>query len=165
MTRLAFMLGLLIVSAALTGCLPQELVLWSPDGQHATVLADGKLYLTDAAGKLTGPFAKDVAVAAWVDNKTVLAALKVPAKNWDEAAALMPKDVRRRVVQTVENFQADVLAGQSVETAGEAITDTLQGQQVMAAILYLRNTMPRAAGQTRRHLAGHSESGVDVRRP
>jgi hypothetical protein len=52
---------------AMTGCLEQLLV-WSPDGQRAVVLAQGKLYLTDASGKLSPELAANVTRVAWLND-------------------------------------------------------------------------------------------------
>ncbi len=96
----------------LAGCLPEERVWWSPQGDAALVNVDGRLHLTSAGGKLgealDGATVLDAQVkeAGWLRDGSGFVAHRILASNhWDEVRAMIPEEE----VKTVETIQPLVL--------------------------------------------------------
>ena len=75
-----------------TGCGPEDWIIWAPDGRHGVVRADSRLI--DPAGNVLGTVAgKDESVAAWMpDSQRVLVLRQVAAQSWAEFAALLGEE-------------------------------------------------------------------------
>jgi hypothetical protein len=77
---------LLLLIAAIVGCDPEQLVVWSPDGSKAAVIGADGLHIADPAGKLTPLLVKDVRKVAWfADSHRIAAAREVKVEGWKEA--------------------------------------------------------------------------------
>src|SRR5690554_3548404 len=88
-----FMVACFVIAPLFAGCLPQELVVWSPDGNRSAVISqNGDLYLCDETGTLSPlalPPSLEHAVekVAWLpDSKQLVLVAERSANSWDNAA-------------------------------------------------------------------------------
>lgn len=96
---------------SLTGCLEQLLV-WSPDGQRAVVLAQGKLYLTDATGKLSPELAGNVRRVAWLgDSQRLVLATAQGISEWKAIAQELGPAKAQEVAVAAEAVWKNLQAG------------------------------------------------------
>lgn len=138
-STLIFMMGM---CAGLGGCFPVKLIVWSPDGQRAAVNIEGRLYLCDADGKLSPPVAEEVLVATWFPDSRHLGMIKAsPAKRWDQIAAVISPDARKRLTDHAEKLRAQVLAGEDWEAQVRPLLDagTLSSNEIDAIKIYLHD--------------------------
>ena len=132
---------LLGVTAGLTGCFPEALVVWSPDGQQAAVLLGKNLSFCGPEGNLSRPSAEGVPSAAWLpDSRRLCFSQKLEAKTWAEIAPACPEDRRRELIAHAEKLKAQVLAGEDWEAEARKLleADVLTGGEIDAVKLYLR---------------------------
>ncbi|MCX5682711.1 MAG: hypothetical protein NT049_03400 [Planctomycetota bacterium] len=144
MRRLMLGAGVLLL-AALVGCLPEEKVVWSPDGRQAAVIAQDGLYLCDGDGRLSPRVATDVKAAAWLpDSKRLLVFrdTKAPVKTWKDALALIGEDAAKEVVARAAVLRQEILAYKTPPEKFEP-TDPEQASLVQwaLAVLYLRDNL------------------------
>jgi len=147
---LTLILGLGLVIAA--GCLPRQLVVWSPDGARAVVMDSNSTSLCNGDGKLATLDIGTVQAAAWMpDSKRVLLAVQKSADKWAQLAAVLDDSTRQAVITTADDFEKAILA----TPAGEELTDKgtqdiakkvfeNRGSLAPAATVYLRDARPDA---------------------
>jgi len=147
---LTLILGLGLVVCA--GCLPRQLVVWSPDGARAVVMDSNSTSLCDGDGKLATLDVGTVQAAAWMaDSKHVLLAVQKSAAKWADLAAVLDEPTRQAVIAAADDFEKAFLA----TPAGEELTDKgtqdiakkafeNRGSLAAAATVYLRDARPEA---------------------
>jgi hypothetical protein len=102
--------GLLALAVALAGCVPQERIVWAPDGSAAIVLGAGKLYLCTPQGALTR-VADDITAANWLsDSKRLVVAHKVTLTTWKDVAAVLPPERRQKIEDLSAALRRQVFA-------------------------------------------------------
>jgi len=102
---LACVLGLSVAA----GCLPQEVVTWSPDGQLALVSGGQNLRLCDAEGKLSEPLLEAMGVWLPSSDRVVLKRMKETA-TWAEAQPLLSETQQAQVSGQAEAFLRELTA-------------------------------------------------------
>ena len=98
----AFLYPLLTLSLFLGGCLPEERIWWSPDGQVAAVLVKGALYLSKPDGELGPPLAEwpweMPAAISWLpDGSGFVLYRERMIKTWKEFSKLIPGAERSQI--------------------------------------------------------------------
>src|SRR4051812_8007527 len=102
---------LLLLVAAMAGCDPEQLVVWSPDGSKAAVIGADGLHICDPAGKITPLLVKDVRKVAWfADSHRVAAAREVKIANWKEATKYLEPERVTRLEKEGEEFFKNMMA-------------------------------------------------------
>jgi len=144
--------GLLSVMTA--GCLPRQLVVWSPDAGRAVVIDANSTSLCDSDGKLARLDVGAAQAAAWMpDSKRVLLAVRDVADNWAELNKALDEPTRKTVIAAAGDLEKAVLAGpadkelsdeQGQEIAKKVFAD--RGSLAPAALLYIRDNRPDAMG-------------------
>jgi hypothetical protein len=105
-------LGLLALAAALAGCMPEERIVWAPDGSAAIVLSNDKLFLCTPQGALTR-VAEGITAANWLsDSKRLVVAHKVALATWKDAAVVLPAGRRRQIEDLSAPLRRQMLAFQ-----------------------------------------------------
>jgi hypothetical protein len=142
--------GLALVVSA--GCLPRQLVVWSPDGARAVVMDSNSTSLCDGEGKLAALDVGTTQAAAWTpDSKHVLLAVQKSAAKWAQLAPVLDEPTRQAVIAAADALEKAILA----TPAGEELTDkdtqeiakkVFQGRNSLApaATVYLRDVRPDA---------------------
>jgi hypothetical protein len=144
MNRLMLAVGVLLL-VSLVGCLPEEKVVWSPDGRQAAVITADGLYLCDGDGRLSPRVATDVTAAAWTpDSKRLLVVrdTEAPVKAWKDAAALIDEDMAKESVARAAALRQEILAFKTPpeEFKPKDLQQTGVTQLSLAA-LYLRDNL------------------------
>ncbi|GEM_PF-754985 len=144
--------ALLLAAAALTlnGCLPQQLVIWSPDGAHAVVLDANSSSLCDSGGKLTRLDVGTVMAAAWLpSSKQVLLAVQKSAAKWSDLAAVLDKPTADAAIAAAGDFEKALSATPadkelSDEDGKRIMKDVFEhrGNLIAASVAYLRDNRP-----------------------
>ena len=137
---IAAMAGLLMAA----GCLPEEKVAWSPDGQRAVLIAPDGLYLCDGEGTLSPCVAEKVKAVAWLPDskRLVVAREQPPLKTWKDAAAFIGEAEAKEVMEIAAKVRQEVLAYQGDAAALEV--KTLEGTSSTRTVLvamYLRDNL------------------------
>ena len=89
----------------LGGCLPEERVWWSPDGQQALVLAEGTLHLAQPSGELGAPLACGAAdksstptAVSWLrDGSGFVLCRERKISTWKEVSSLIPAGEAKKI--------------------------------------------------------------------
>lgn len=90
----------------LSGCLPEERIWWSPDGQQALVLVEGSLHLVKPGGELGAPLmggakiktTTSMAGLSWLrDGSGFVLCRKLKIATWKEAARLVPASEAKKI--------------------------------------------------------------------
>jgi len=94
-----YLAGLMLV-VMMTGCFPQQKIIWSPDGNQAVVLSDdGELYRCDPDGTLSEKLLDDVVRVAWrKDSHGLVLARMEKVSNWEDAQKLLCSDEARDLI-------------------------------------------------------------------
>ncbi|MBE3096475.1 MAG: hypothetical protein IMZ44_05020 [Planctomycetes bacterium] len=144
MNRITLAVAVLLL-ASLVGCLPEEKVVWSPDGQRAAVIAPDGLYLCDGDGRLSPRVAEGVSAAAWLpDSKRLLVVrdTKEPAKTWKDAAALVDEDLAKAVVARAQVLRQEILALKApAEEFRPKGLEQVGVTELMLAAMYMRDNL------------------------
>ena len=87
-------LCVILITLLVAGCdESSEKMDWSPDGAQAAVLLRGELHLSDAAGVLSSPLAREVSQATWLPDGNGLVCIRsLYPETWKEAALLLSSD-------------------------------------------------------------------------
>ena len=140
--------ALAAVTLLLTGCGPEEWIVWAPDGAHA-IVHDG---IIDSAGNTLGSIiGEHESLAAWLpDSRRVLVVRSVKAAGWEEYAALLGGE-RAAIVAEAGAEAARVIAeyrgdlAKFDESPGFKIwKDNLdaRGEEIETVLYYLQVTRP-----------------------
>ena len=134
-----FLLGLGFVVSA--GCLPRQLVVWSPDGARAVVMDSNSTSLCDGDGKLATLNIGTAQAAAWTaDSKHVLLAVQKSAAKWADIAPVLDEPTSQAVIAAADDLEKAILAA----PAGEELTDE-QVQEIAKKVFEGRNSLAPAA--------------------
>lgn len=137
MKRGGVCVGLVLAVAAISGCLPETLITWSPDGRYALVRGGGGLAVCDGDGHLSPALAEEVPAVAWLpDSRRFIAASGTYAATWDE---LLPhlSDERRQTAQAeAEAFRGEILA---YKGDWGAFRFRAESADILAALMCLRD--------------------------
>ena len=88
------------VLALTAGCLPREMVFWSPDGQVAAVTASAGLFFIDGEGKILGKTDITASGVSWFeDSKRLAIARNEPVATWSKLQPYMSEHDRKQVVK------------------------------------------------------------------
>lgn len=93
--------GLCILSLALSaGCLPREMVFWSPDGQVAAVTASAGMFFVDGEGKILGKTDITASGVSWFEDSNRLAiAQNKPIDAWSQLQPYMSQENQKQVMK------------------------------------------------------------------
>ena len=147
---LTLILGLGFVICA--GCLPRQLVVWSPDGGQAVVMDSNSTSLCDGDGKLARLDIGTVQAAAWTaDSKHVLLAVQKSAAKWAQLAAVLDEPSRQAAIAAADDLEKAILAAPAGEELTDKVTQDIakkvfenRGSLAAAATVYLRDNRPEA---------------------
>lgn len=139
MARISFWLGLLAITT-LTGCLPQECIVWAPDGHAALLIGDKGVFLTDAQGNVS-PLASDIATANWMhDSKRLVVARKTILTAWKDVAALLPASRQQEIIAIAPAVLNDLKASAPSDSNFSAKSLKDGGESDLPLVLlYLRD--------------------------
>jgi len=132
------------------GCVVEERIAWSPNGDRAAVWGPAGLFLADPMGKLCGPLATSVTAAVWMpDGREMVVLREYPLGRWSDVAGLLSEPERRRI-EALSPAVAEAIRGAlEVATNGLAGVDeaflkplglSLDPAAAAAALLCLRDT-------------------------
>jgi hypothetical protein len=138
-------LGLVVtclVLVAVTGCIPEKRIAWSPDGERAAVMAEGGIYIIDANGKLLPPhLAASSARCEWFpDGRRILVKHTISTQKWDDIVPLFSAEELSRIQTEAQSLRDRILAFQGDWKQFELDPNTrfAPGSEV-AILLCLRN--------------------------
>ena len=142
-----FMVACFVIAPLFAGCLPQELVVWSPDGNRSAVISqNGDLYLCDEAGTLSPlalPPSLEHAVekVAWLpDSKQLVLVAERSANSWDNAADVFEPQTRQRIIQIASKVQQELLVYEGEIDKFEPVSTSCQERDYIRLVLmYLRD--------------------------
>lgn len=139
MKRWYSMAALVLVVFALCGCIPRR-VFWSPDGQHAAILAEDGLRLCDAAGKLSDVVAKDIELVAWLpDSRRFIAECSTKAETWKQAAEALSPERRDALIKLADRLREEALAySGDWDKFKPKVAAEMSDGELAALILYVR---------------------------
>lgn len=133
------------LALAVGGCVPQKLLVWSPDGKKAAVIGGDGLYLCDEAGRLSARLVAGGAAAAWLPDSARLVVEVVRERTgWRDVEPFLDGATRQRVASTADRFlrEATATRGSLARVADRvraAGADDGSGfDDEMATLLYLR---------------------------
>ena len=169
-SRFCVILALGVLSATVTGCLPRQLVVWSPDGAAAVVMTQNETYLCNAEGKLKKTDVGAVSAAAWLpDSKRVVLAVQKKAEKWADLESKLDNATKQAVIAVADALEKAVVQTpadqeltdeQSQEIAREVFEG--KGSLTQAALLYLRDTRP---GELKKRLGERWEDIAKIAAP
>ena len=136
-----------IALVLLAGCIhagpSTSTVVWSPDGQHAAVVAADGLYLTDGEGTLSALLAADVYDAAWLaDSQRLVLARSREINNWSTLIdALGTQRTRELALKAEAVWQQIQAPGEpmALEDRLQALLETSSLGETGAILIYLRD--------------------------
>lgn len=140
MKRWHSLMTLVLVAFTLCGCIPRRLF-WSPDGQHAAIIAEDGLRLCDAAGKLTDVVAKDVELVAWLpDSRRFIAECSTKAATWAEAAMALSPERRDALIKLADPLRKEALAySGDWDKFKPKVAAEMSDGELAALLLYVRD--------------------------
>jgi hypothetical protein len=143
--RITFFAGLAAL-LLLSGCLPEQKVIWSSDGKQAVVLAEaGALYLCDSDGTLSEPLLDDVLRVAWLsDSSRLVMARMVEFTSWEQVSGLLAPTEREELVALADTFHEVYLEKNNLASAAEMVLDpaNLSDEQEELMGLYFKARYP-----------------------
>ena len=148
--RMNFIAGLAAI-LMLSGCLPEQKVIWSPDGKQAVVLAgEGALYLCDPDGTLSEQLLDDVLRVAWFSDSSgfVMAKMEEFTK-WEQVDGLLALTERAELVALADKLHEVYLENNELTSAVEAVLDpvNLSDAQKDLMSLYFKEHYPELVVQ------------------
>ena len=89
------------ITLFLTGCLPEDFIWWSPDGQTAAIRTSEGLRLSDASGKLSEVVLPgEIQSTTWLpDNSGLVVSRSWKVKAWAAAEKLLPSEEAAATLQ------------------------------------------------------------------
>jgi hypothetical protein len=92
------------LAVLLCGCMPEQKVLWAPDGKTAIVMSDEGCWLIDDAGKRHGE-SIEADILDWHPNSSSMLTIeKRTPTNWEEVAALLDPGRRQDLIRLSEEL-------------------------------------------------------------
>jgi hypothetical protein len=127
------------------GCIPDQAVIWSPDGKQAVVLSDGNLYRCTPEGALSEKLLEGVFRAVWLSDSTHLViAREADFAEWSDAKDLLVPEERERLVAVAEKVNAAYEKSGDLKQVVEdviALAD-LAGSEAGLIGLYIKDKYP-----------------------
>lgn len=137
-----YLAGLMLV-VMMTGCFPQQKIIWSPDGNQAVALSDdGELYRCDPDGTLSEKLLDDVVRVAWrKDSHGLVLARMEKVSNWEDAQKLLCSDEARDLIAIGDTVYANWLQTRDLVLATDAACSNalLSDNQKDLVSYYLRD--------------------------
>jgi hypothetical protein len=130
----------LAVAFFLAACGPEKRLQWSADGNRAAIVSNGKLYICDVGGELTGPLSEGVGPVAWFpDGHQIAVASKSEIGSWDELIKIAPTDFdEKKIISAAVNLREELLTFEGdLDDFKPSNAGQLSMQQWTAAALYL----------------------------
>lgn len=107
----------LLILIALSGCLPTERVVWSPDGRQAVVIGEQGLYLSDEDGNLSGLLLENVRLACWfADSRRLLLSGVREVASWEALAEHLPPERNKILTAAADEAWRRLRAGEAWES-------------------------------------------------
>ncbi|NLX26705.1 MAG: hypothetical protein GXY61_12250 [Lentisphaerae bacterium] len=145
MKRIMKYLTGLVFLLTVSGCIPDQAVIWSPDGKQAIVLSDGNMYRCTPDGALSEKLLGGVFRAAWLSDSTHLViARSVEFSQWEQAKDyLLPKD-QERIAELTQKINTAYEALGDIEQAAESLLEDIDllGSEVGLIGLYAKAYYP-----------------------
>jgi hypothetical protein len=145
---------LLLAVAAVTsaGCLPRQLVIWSPDASRAIVMDSNSTSLCNGDGKLARLDVGTVSAAAWLpDSKRALLAVRKSAAKWNDLAAVLDQPTADAVADAASDLEKAIAATPAEKDLTDNDAQRImkevfehRGSLLVAALVYLRDNRPEA---------------------
>jgi hypothetical protein len=150
MKRIRISLAGLVSMLMLSGCLPEQRVIWSPDGERAAVVLEegGGLYLCDPAGVLSEQQLDGVVRVAWRRDSQGLVVTRVKSvSSWEEAKKLLSPVVVEELTHLGESIYSTCLQTQNGPSAIQTglSTAAVSKNQKKIISLYLKQRYPDLA--------------------
>jgi len=149
--RRTFVLLAVAALFLVTGCIVDERMFWSPDGQRAAVRVPEGLCLVDTNGNLSAPLISDVTFAAWLpDGRGLVVLRRLSATNWHEISRLISPEERAPVEALAVGLPGLIsgildAASNDVSVIEEKFFKPLKldiGVGFVAGLICLRDTQP-----------------------
>lgn len=128
-----------------SGCIPDQAVIWSPDGKQAIVLSDGNMYRCTPDGALSEKLLGGVFRAAWLSDSTHL----VVARNakftaWSDVEELLLPEERERVIAISDKVNAAYKETRDLEQVAKEVVELedISGAEGGLIGLYVNETYP-----------------------
>jgi hypothetical protein len=87
----------------LTGCNPQPLVVWAPDGKHCAVLSSDGVRVSDESGAVSPAVAPNVTLCRWLPDSTeAVIVSEKDSTNWKEVREILTPTERVKAAQIGE---------------------------------------------------------------
>ena len=138
-------------AALLTGCGPEEWIVWAPDGEQAIVREATPRIIDSAGNTMLFAIGEDESIAAWLpDSRRVLVVRKVGVRSWEEYAELLGANRVEVIVQLAEELSRAIATyrGELAEFGDSASfkswMESVQsrGEEMDSAIYFLHNSQP-----------------------
>jgi hypothetical protein len=108
----------LLIAMMLTGCIPEQKMVWSPDGKQAMLLSDGKLYRCDSDGTLSAELLDGVSKVAWLgDSSHLVVAREVEFTDWSQVEGLLEPAEREKLIALTDGVYRDYAKNGDFEQA------------------------------------------------
>lgn len=123
-----YLIGLLLSCFFLTSCKDEtRRIVWSPNGESATLLAGNSLHLMDSKGNATDLLADGIIAAEWVNDEKLLV-IRKETVSWEKAQIILGKEQSEKLVSDAETLLAK---------AASASPEELEGLVGVHSVLYL----------------------------
>lgn len=138
--------AIFLLSLCLVGCYPEELIVWSPNGQQALVLTGQKTYRCDGDGKLTDLGVKAEAAAWFSDSRQVVMMAAEEVSSWEKLTSMIPAAESARLSSLAEGYRQELLQAKDVKNPYDDFPSVkeLPVPDFSAMQLYLREHAPEA---------------------
>lgn len=136
----------ILTALALTACVPDKNLMWSPDGKQAAVFGDdGNLYLCSQDGTLSEKLLEGVLQGAWLsDSSKLLLARAQTCTTWEEATQLLTDSDQDLLTDLTDKMYAIYSQNHDIEAAAESVLNlkVLSEEQVDLMTLYAKQAYP-----------------------
>ncbi len=134
-----------IATAALFGCLPEERIVWSPDGKRAAVATPNGLYFIDPTGKVLPPRLTETPVRCdwFADGRRLAVIHTTKAANWGQIAELFDAGQTSEVKRQARILRDRILAYESKDGKLDKFdldpTRQMTPEIQIGALIYMRD--------------------------
>ncbi|MBN2702642.1 MAG: hypothetical protein JXR23_00385 [Pontiellaceae bacterium] len=135
----------LVLLLTFSGCIPDQAVIWSPDGKQAVVLSDVNLYRCTPDGALSEKLLEGVFRAAWLSDSTHLVVARTAEFTaWSDAAELLLPEERARLMAISDNVNASYKETGDLEMVAKEVIELedLSGAEAGLIGLYVNENYP-----------------------
>lgn len=131
----------------LAGCLPEERIVWSPDGRRAAVASTKGLYLIDPDGRVLDSFEspRPTRCGWFPDGHRIAVVHYAEARNWSDVADTLTEDQQKRARGESKALEGRIMAHEgSWDDFDLDPHDELTPGLEIGTLLYLRDHAPDA---------------------